>query len=62
MAELDRRDRRAAQVSRAAPVEMRVYPTGGHGNGLRRTDKNVTTWPDRVADGMKTSGWLQPAK
>ena len=43
------------------PAELHVYPTGGHGYGLRRTKENVTTWPDRLADWMKSSGWLTPA-
>jgi acetyl esterase/lipase len=41
------------------PVEIHLYPTGGHGYGLRRTANPVTAWPDRVADWMKASGWLQ---
>ena len=44
------------------PVEMHLYPAGGHGYGLRRTALTVTTWPDRVADWMKAAGWLQRAK
>jgi acetyl esterase/lipase len=40
------------------PAELHVYPTGGHGYGLRRTQDLVTTWPDRVADWMKVSGFL----
>ena len=40
------------------PAEMHLYPTGGHGYGLRRTEKMVTTWPDRVADWMKAAGWF----
>jgi acetyl esterase/lipase len=40
------------------PVELHVYPTGGHGYGLRRTKEPVTNWPDRAADWMKSSGWL----
>ncbi|MBI3417196.1 MAG: alpha/beta hydrolase [Verrucomicrobia bacterium] len=32
------------------PLELHIYPTGGHGYGLRRTKEVVTTWPDRVAD------------
>jgi len=40
------------------PLELHLYPTGGHGYGLRRTDKLVTTWPDRVADWMQSNGWL----
>ena len=38
--------------------ETHIYPVGGHGYGLRRTDKVVTTWPDRVADWMRASGLL----
>lgn len=41
------------------PAEMHLYPTGGHGYGLRRTADDVTTWPDRVADWLKTGGWLK---
>lgn len=41
------------------PFELHVYPTGGHGYGLRRTQNPVTTWPDRVADWMQASGWLR---
>jgi acetyl esterase/lipase len=44
------------------PAEMHLYPRGGHGYGLRRTGATVTTWPDRVADWMKASGWLKSAK
>jgi acetyl esterase/lipase len=41
------------------PVEMHLYPTGGHGYGLRRTEDMVSTWPDRAADWMKAAGWLK---
>lgn len=40
------------------PLELHVYPTGGHGYGLRRTADPVTSWPDRLADWMRASGWL----
>lgn len=40
------------------PAELHLYPTGGHGYGLRRTDKLVTTWPDRAADWMRGNRWL----
>jgi acetyl esterase/lipase len=40
------------------PFELHVYPKGGHGYGLRRTELPVTSWPDRVADWMKAQGWL----
>ncbi len=41
------------------PVELHVYPAGGHGYGLRRTPEPVTTWPDRVTDWMKSRRWLE---
>jgi len=41
------------------PFELHVYPTGGHGYGLRRTPEPVTTWPDRATEWMKDRGWLE---
>ena len=32
------------------PFELHVYPTGGHGYGLRKTSEPVTKWPDRLQD------------
>jgi acetyl esterase/lipase len=43
------------------PVELHVYPSGGHGYGLRPTKAMVTTWPQRAADWMRSSGLLAPA-
>ena len=40
------------------PFELHVYPTGGHGYGLRPTRELVTTWPQRVADWMRSRGLL----
>ena len=40
------------------PIELHVYPKGGHGYGLRRTDDPVTAWPDRAADWMRSRGLL----
>ena len=40
------------------PAELHLYPTGGHGYGLRRSEHYVTTWPDRVADWMRSQGLL----
>jgi acetyl esterase/lipase len=45
---------RAANV----PVELHVYPKGGHGYGLRSSPNAVSHWPDRVADWLKSQGWL----
>lgn len=40
------------------PCELHVYPTGGHGYGLRPSDQLVTTWPARAAEWMRTQGLL----
>jgi acetyl esterase/lipase len=45
----------AAALKQAnVPFELHVYPTGGHGYGLRRSDHFVTTWPERAADWMRS--------
>lgn len=36
------------------PAELHVYAQGGHGYGLRRTDKPVTTWPQEVEKWLHT--------
>lgn len=41
------------------PAELHVYPTGGHGYGLRPTEEPVTTWPARCADWLKKQGFLK---
>src|SRR5206468_3991249 len=40
------------------PFELHLYPTGGHGYGLRPTKEFVTTWPRRVSDWMKARGLM----
>jgi acetyl esterase/lipase len=40
------------------PFELHVYPKGGHGYGLRRTENPVTAWPERAADWMRSRGLL----
>jgi acetyl esterase/lipase len=40
------------------PMELHVYPTGGHGYGLRPAKDFVTTWPQRAADWMRSRGLL----
>ena len=42
------------------PFELHVYPTGGHGYGLRPTKDYVTSWPRRAADWMRSRGILGP--
>ena len=41
------------------PVELHLYPTGGHGYGLRRTDNPVTWWPERAAEWLRSQRWLK---
>jgi acetyl esterase/lipase len=48
-----------AARSAEVPSEMHIYASGGHGFGLRPSDEPVSTWPQRCADWMKKSGWLQ---
>jgi acetyl esterase/lipase len=50
----------AALRKSKVPFELHVYPTGGHGYGLRPTQELVTTWPQRAADWMRSQGFLSP--
>lgn len=38
--------------------ELHIYPTGGHGYGMRDNHQTVNTWPDRLADWLKANGWM----
>ena len=40
------------------PVEMHLYPKGGHGYGLRKTGVAVNEWPQRAASWFKEIGVL----
>jgi len=42
------------------PVEMHLYAQGGHGYGLRRTERPVTSWPQGVESWLHTIGVLPP--
>lgn len=42
----------------SVPFELHIYPSGGHGYGLRPTKETVTTWPARVAEWMRARGLL----
>jgi acetyl esterase/lipase len=42
------------------PAELHIYAQGGHGYGLRRTERPVTTWPDEVEKWLHTIGILPP--
>jgi acetyl esterase/lipase len=41
------------------PFELHIYPTGGHGYGLRKTSEQVTTWPDRLEGWFSARGLLK---
>jgi len=41
------------------PAEMHLYASGGHGYGLRASDKLVTTWPKRAEEWMRSLGLLE---
>lgn len=40
------------------PAELHVFPEGGHGYGLRTTEKQVTAWPKRAEEWLRGSGIL----
>ena len=48
----------AALKQTGVPFELHVYPKGGHGYGLRRTDNPLTAWPDRTAEWLRGQGFL----
>jgi acetyl esterase/lipase len=41
------------------PAELHVYASGGHGFGLRKSDKPCSTWPQRCSDWMMAQGFLR---
>jgi acetyl esterase/lipase len=43
------------------PFELHVYPTGGHGYGLRPSAHAVTTWPARATDWLRSRRLLEQA-
>jgi acetyl esterase/lipase len=46
----------AALKKEKVTFELHIYPTGGHGYGLRKTKEPVTTWSDRLADWFTSRG------
>ena len=40
-------------------AELHVYSKGGHGYGLRPSPNSVSSWPTRMEDWMRSSGWLK---
>jgi acetyl esterase/lipase len=43
------------------PAELHIFSTGGHGFGMRKTEKPVSQWPQRVGEWMRSMGYLEPA-
>lgn len=43
------------------PGELHVYPTGGHGYGMRLEGVDAATWPQRAADWLRAGGWAGDA-
>lgn len=50
-----------ALKSRWLAVEMRLYPTGGHGFGLRLPPGGIGDWPQHATAWMDGLGLLRPA-
>ncbi|MCW5979876.1 MAG: alpha/beta hydrolase [Bryobacteraceae bacterium] len=46
----------AALKAAKVPIEMHLYPSGGHGYGLRPSPHSVSAWPARVEDWMRSLG------
>lgn len=42
------------------PAELHVYASGGHGFGLRPSEKPASAWPQRCADWLRAQGILKP--
>ncbi len=42
-------------------AEMHIYPTGGHGYGLRRIEHRVSDWPARASEWLADRGFIPPA-
>jgi acetyl esterase/lipase len=41
------------------PAELHIYSSGGHGFGLKPSDKPASTWPQRCAEWMTSQGILK---
>ncbi|HEY7425979.1 MAG TPA: alpha/beta hydrolase [Gemmataceae bacterium] len=44
------------------PAELHIYSSGGHGFGLRPTEKPCSTWPKRCTEWFRTQGILTNKK
>ena len=41
------------------PAALHVYPSGGHGYGLRNTGHTVNEWPFRVLSWLRDIGMIE---
>lgn len=41
------------------PAELHVYTQGGHGYGIRASDRPVTTWHHRLGEWLRSQGFLK---
>ncbi|MCF3650931.1 alpha/beta hydrolase [Synoicihabitans lomoniglobus] len=51
----------AALQAAEVPTTMHLYPSGGHGYGLRAIGQRVTDWPQRAAEWLDDLGYRHPA-
>ncbi len=49
-----------ALKNHGVPAELHVYPSGGHGYGLRPSEHAVSTWPARAEHWFRSIGVLPP--
>jgi hypothetical protein len=47
-----------ALAQQKVPAEMHIYAKGGHGYGLRRSGDNVSTWPARLEEWLRSIGMI----
>jgi acetyl esterase/lipase len=52
----------AALKGAKVPAELHVYPSGGHGYGLRPSKHEVSTWPQRAEQWLRALGVLERKK
>ena len=51
-----------ALLNAGVPTELHLYPHGGHGFGLRRTEQTITQWPALAETWMRSIGMLPPRR
>ncbi len=40
-------------------AELHIYPSGGHGYGMRPSQHTVSSWPKRLEDWLRTRSWVK---